>query len=125
MRTSVYLPQTILVILILASTFAYAQTNTDKLKAKWIVEKFEIEKNTTQAEKVIQDLQGVCLTFGNKELIISKKSETGDSVIKRGQYSISGNSITLGKDQADILVLSETQLALKISGQGVLYLTKR
>ncbi|MEO5947415.1 MAG: hypothetical protein ABIP79_11415 [Chitinophagaceae bacterium] len=124
MRASDYLRHTILIVLIFASTYAYAQTNNDKLKAKWIVEKFEVEKNTPQAVKAIQNLQGVSLTFVNEELIISKKSETGEIVIKRGGYSVAGNLINLGNDHAEILVLSETSLAIKISGQGVLYLTK-
>lgn len=124
MRTSIYYRQTILAILILASTFSYGQTNTEKIKAKWSVDKFEVEKNTPQAVKAKQDLHGVYLTFGNDELVISKKTETGDSIIKRGKYFITGNSVTIGKDQADILELSGNHLAIKISGQGVLYLTK-
>lgn len=124
MSTSVYSRQTFLAILLLTSTFAFAQTNTEKIKAKWSVEKFEVEKNTPQSIKANQDLQGVCLTFDTKEIVITKKNETRDSVIKRGQYFVSGNSLTLGKDQADILLLSEKQLTIKISGQGILYLTK-
>ena len=124
MSTSVYSRQTFLAIILLTSTFAFAQTNTEKIKAKWSVEKFEVEKNTPQAIKANQDLQGVCLTFDTKEIVITKKTETRDSVIKRGQYFVSGNSLTLGKDQADILLLSEKQLTIKISGQGILYLTK-
>ncbi len=125
MSTYVYLRQTILAVLILTSTFAFAQRNAEKIKAKWNIEKFEVEKNTPQAIKAKQDLQAVSLMFGNEELVISKKTETGDDVIKRGQYLVSGNSLTIGNDQADILLLSEKHLTIKISGQGVLYLTKQ
>jgi hypothetical protein len=124
MSTSIYLRQTILAILILTFTSAFAQTNTEKIKAKWNIDRFEVEKNTPQTIKAKQDLQGVCLTFGNDELVISKKTETGYNVIKRGPYFVSGNSVTIGKDQANILTLSEKNLTIKISGQGVLYLTK-
>ena len=124
MSPSIYLRQTILAILILTFTSAFAQTNTEKIKAKWNIDRFEVEKNTPQAIKAKQDLQGVCLTFGNDELVISKKTETGYNVIKRGPYFVSGNSVTIGKDQANILTLSEKNLTIKISGQGVLYLTK-
>ena len=124
MSTFVYSRQTFLAIILLTSTFAFAQTNTEKIKAKWSVEKFEVEKNTPQSIKANQDLQGVCLTFDTKEIVITKKTETRDSVIKRGQYFVSGNSLTLGNAQADILLLSEKQLTIKISGQGILYLTK-
>jgi len=124
MSTSIYLRQTILAILILTFTSAFAQTNTEKIKAKWNIDRFEVEKNTPQAIKAKQDLQGICLTFGNDELVISKKTETGYNVIKRGPYFVSGNSVTIGKDQANILTLSEKNLTIKISGQGVLYLTK-
>jgi hypothetical protein len=124
MSTSLYLRQTIFAILILTFTTAFAQTNTEKIKAKWNIDRFEVEKNTPQTIKAKQDLQGVCLTFGNDELVISKKTETGYDVIKRGSYFVSGNSLTIGKDQANILLLSEKNLTIKISGQGVLYLTK-
>lgn len=125
MNTSVYFRQIFLAILLLASSFTFAQLNTEKIKAKWSVEKFDAEKNTPQAIKAKQDLQGVCLTFANEELIISRETETCDSVIKRGQYFVSGNSLTVGKDQADILLLSEKQLTIKIAGQGVLFLAKK
>ena len=124
MSNSFYFRHTFLAILLLCSTLAIAQTNADKIKAKWIVENFEAKKNTPQAIKAIQDLQGVCLTFGNDELVISKKTGTCDSVIKRGPYLLSGNIITLGKDQADILLLSEQRLTINIPGQGVLSLMK-
>lgn len=124
MNTSFYFRQIILAILVLTSTSAFAQTSTEKIKGKWLVAKFEVEKNTTQAIKAKQDLQGVCLTFANEELIISKKTETGDDVIKRGQYVVSENTVTIGKDQADILLLSEKNLTIKISGQGILHLTR-
>jgi hypothetical protein len=124
MSTSIYLRQTILAILILTFTSAFAQTNTEKIKAKWNIDRFEVEKNTPQTIKAKQDLQGICLTFGNDELVISKKTDTGYDVIKRGPYFVSGNSLTIGKDQANILSLSEKNLTIKISGQGVLYLTK-
>ena len=124
MISSVYLRQAFLALLLLASTFAFAQANTEKIKAKWSVEKFDVEKNTPQAIKAKEDLQGVCLTFDNDELVISKKTETCDSVIKRGRYSVSDNTLTIGKDQADILLLSEKKLTIKILGQGILYLTK-
>ena len=124
MSASFYFRHTFFTILLLCSTLTFAQTNADKIKAKWIVEKFEVKKNTPQTIKASQDLQGVCLTFSNEELVISKKTETCDSVIKRGPYLLSGNIITLGKDQANILLLSEQRLTINIPGQGVLLLVK-
>jgi len=123
MKTSNLLRQPILLILTFAASFTYAQSNNDKIIAKWSVDKFEVEKNTPQAVKAQQELQGTFLTFGD-ELVISKKAEGGEQVIKKGQYSVSGTSITLGKDQAEILELSEKKLTIKIPTQGVLYLTK-
>src|SRR6185369_17633033 len=116
MRTS------ILVIFIFAATCVSAQTNAEKIKAKWIVDRFVVEKNTPQAVKVKQDLQSVCLSFGENELVISKKTDSGDSVIKKGPYSISGNTLTLGKDHAEISELSEKNLTIKLPGQATLYL---
>jgi len=124
MRTSVHFRQTILVIFGLAPALAFAQTNTEKIKAKWIVEKMETEKNTPQAVKAGQELQGYCLTFGEGELLISKRTATGDSVIKRGPYAVTGNALRFGKDQAQILSLSGNDLTVKVPGQYILYLKK-
>ncbi len=124
MISSVYFRPTFMVILLLASTFAFAQTNTQNIKAKWSVEKFDVEKNTPQVVKAKQDLEAVYFTFGNNELVISKKTETIDSVIKRGPYLVSGNFLTIGKDKANILLLSKNKLTINIPGQGVLYLVK-
>ena len=113
-----------LVVFILAYTFTFAQTNTEKIKAKWVVEKFEAEKNTSEANQAKQELLGVYLTFDKEELTISRKTETCDSVIKKGPYLISGNSLTIGKGRADILLLSDNRLTIKIPKQGILYLVK-
>ena len=124
MISSTYSRQMLLAILLLASSFAMAQTNNEKIKAKWSVDKLETEKNTPQAIKAKQDLQNVFLTFDNQEVVISKKTQNGDSLIKKGPYSVSGNTLIIGKDAAVILLLSEKQLTIKLPGQGVLYLTK-
>jgi hypothetical protein len=118
MRTS------ILAILIFTATCVSAQTSNEKIKGKWVVDRFEAEKNIPQAVKAKQDLQGVCLSFGDEELVITKKTGSGDSVIKKGPYFISGNTLTLGKDPAEISELSEKHLTIKMSGQGILYLTR-
>jgi hypothetical protein len=124
MKTSTLLRLTVLIVFAFATTFTFSQGNHEKIKAKWSVDKFEVEKNTPQAVKAQQELLGTYLTFGNEELVITKKTETGESVIKKGQYTISGNSITLGNDQADILLLSDKSLTIKIPNQGILYLTR-
>lgn len=124
MRSPIYLRLSMLALIVLAFATTHAQTNADKIKAKWLVEKFDAEKNTAQAIKASQALAGVSLSFEQEELIITKKTETGDSVIKRGPYSIAGNMLTLGKDSATIVELSEKQLTIQIPNQGLLYLLK-
>lgn len=124
MCTYISFRQFILVIFGLAPALAFAQTNTEKIKAKWIVEKMVTEKNTPGDMKVSQEMRGYCFSFGDEEVVISKRTETGDSVIKRGDYAVSGNSITLGKDQATILLLSGNDLTIKVPGQYTLYLKK-
>lgn len=124
MNTPIYLRLSVIIVTVFASPLTYAQTNAEKIKAKWMVENFVTEKNTAQAIQAKQELSGVYLTFENNELIITKKTETGDSLIKKGQYSVLNNSLTLGKDQAVILELSEKHLTIQIPKQGVLYLTK-
>ncbi len=123
MIASIFLRQALLIILTLTASFAYAQANNDKIKAKWVVDKFEVEASTPQAVKARQELQGSFLTFGD-ELVISKSTNQGELVIKKGQYIVSGTSITLEKDEAEIIELSEKHLTIKIPKQGILYLTK-
>ncbi len=124
MNTPIYFRLSILAAATFVSSLTYAQTNAEKIKAKWIVEKFETEKNTPQAIQAKQDLEGSYLTFEKDELTITKKTESGESLIKKGQYLVLNNSLTLGKDQATILELSEKHLTIQIPKQGTLYLTK-
>jgi hypothetical protein len=124
MRAHIYLRSIILAILVFTFASSNAQNNPEKIKAVWSLDKFETEKNTPQAIKATKNLEGLQITFGKAELVISKKTPTGDTVIKKGLYSISGNIIILGKDQAEILVLSEDRLNIKIKGQGIIYLTR-
>ncbi len=124
MRLPVLLHLQIIALIALAPVLTHAQTNTEKIKATWVVERFEPEKNTPQAIQAKQELTGVCLIFGKEELTITRKTETGDSILKKGPYVVSGNSITLGKSQATILTLSGKQLTIQVPKQGVLYLAK-
>lgn len=123
MKSFSYLHLVIVTIFTFVTSLAFGQDNSEKIKAKWLVDKFEIEKSTPQAIKAQQEMQGTFLTFGT-ELLISKKVEGVETVIKKGQYFISGNVLTLGKDQAEILELSENKMTIKIPGQGILYLSK-
>lgn len=124
MNTLIYIRLSILVVVTFVSSLTCAQTNAEKIKAKWVVEKFETEKNTPQAIQAKQDLEGSYLAFEKDELTITKKTESGESLIKRGQYLVLDNSLTLGKDQATILELSEKHLTIQIPNQGILYLAK-
>lgn len=109
---------------LVASITGFAQNNGQGIKGKWIVEKFQAEANSLQSAKTARDLTGLYLTFGDEELTISRKSQTGDSIIKRGPYSVSENTVMLGKDQAEIILLSNTHLTIKLPGQGMLFLRK-
>ena len=124
MSTYTSFRRSLLAVFTLASAFTYAQTNAERIKAKWLVENFEVEKDTPQAAQAKKELLGAYLTFDEKELTISRKTEAGESVLKKGEFLLSGNSLTLGKDQAVIILLSEKQLTIKIPNQGVLYLSK-
>jgi hypothetical protein len=124
MKTSTCLTLLTLLLFVQAPILSLAQDNSTKIKGKWIVEKFEPAKDTSQAAKASQDLVGLYLTFDESELIITKKTEDSESQIKRGQYLISGNSLTLGKDQAEIVSISNTNLTISIPRQGILHLKK-
>lgn len=123
MKTSSFLRLVVITFFTLVTSLAFGQDNYEKIKAKWHVDKFDIEKSVPQAIKAQQEMQDTYLTFG-KELLISKKIEGVETVIKKGQYFIAGNVLTLGKDQAEILELSENKMTIKIPGQGILYLSK-
>jgi hypothetical protein len=112
----------IFLLLIMISTCVFAQTNADKIKGTWVVEKMEPVKQTAQSRKAQQELQGMYLTFGTEEVTISKK--TADSVLKKGAYSILGSTLTFGKDEATIVLLDDKNLNINIPSQGILYLLR-
>jgi predicted fused transcriptional regulator/phosphomethylpyrimidine kinase len=113
-----------LLILLFSASIAFGQENAEKIKARWSLDKFDPEGNSPGALKAKEELQDVFLTFSKDQLIISRKTENGDVVIKKGEYAVSGNSVILGKDKAEIILLSEKQLTIKIPGQGLMYLTR-
>jgi hypothetical protein len=113
-----------LLILLFSASIAFGQENAEKIKARWSLDKFDPEGNSPGALKAKEELQDVFLTFSKDQLIISRKTENGDVVIKKGEYAVSGNSVILGKDKAEIILLSEKQLTIKIPGQGLLHLTR-
>lgn len=114
----------IFLLLIMISTCVFAQTNADKIKGTWVVEKMEPVKQTAQSRKAQQELQGMYLTFGTEEVTISKKTATADSVLKKGAYSILGSTLTFGKDEATIVLLDDKNLNINIPSQGILYLLR-
>lgn len=124
MKYSSLFRRLIVVAFALVATTAYAQDNKEKIKAKWAVVKFEIAEDKHPAPLTLQDLQEAILTFGDAEVMISKKTSDGETVIKKGTYSVAENSITLGKDKAEIIALSEKRLTIRIPNQGILYLIK-
>jgi hypothetical protein len=113
-----------LLILLFSASIAFGQENAEKIKARWSLDKFDPEGNSPGALKAKEELQDVFLTFSKDQLIISRKTENGDVVIKKGEYAVFGNSVILGKDKAEIILLSEKQLTIKIPGQGLMYLTR-
>ena len=114
----------IVVSITFITSLTYGQTNADKIQAKWVVEKIDPTDNRPQSKQAKEDLLGVYLIFGNDELLITKKTDTGENLIKKGSYSITDNILTLGKDKAMILELSDKRLTIQIPRQGTLYLAK-
>jgi len=84
----------------------------------------ESQKDSEGAVQAAKDMAGICLEFRDTELIITKKKESGDSLIKKGPYLLSANILTLGKDKAAILELSEDRLTFQVPRQGIFYLLK-
>src|SRR5437868_11390503 len=101
-------------IAVFVSTASFAQTNEQMIKGKWRVDKLEIEKNTPDALRAKQEVENTLFDFGNKELVISKRIGAGETVIKKGPYGILGYTLILGKDEGEIITISERQLTVKI-----------
>ncbi len=119
------LRQALLAAMLLFSSQSFSQIDSNKLKATWDIRNFEAEADTERARQAARDMQGHSFSFANGELIIAKRMGQTDSVIKRGPYVFSGNSITLGNSKATVLLLSDTQLNIQLPGQGTLYLVRR
>ncbi len=124
MRNSTCWKSAAFVFFVLLNTSIFGQINVSQLKGKWEVEKFDEAKASAQAIQAKKDLVGICLTFQDEQLIVSKRTAIGDSVIKKGSYFFSGDTILIGSDRATILFLSQKNLKIQIPGQGTLYLTK-
>ena len=124
MKSSILFRLILILLLVSITTLTHAQSETGRIKAKWSVDRFEVENTTPQAVNAQKLLEGAYLTFGEKELVISKKTDAGEIVLNKGPYLISENSVTLGNDKADIILLSEKHLTVKIPNQGTLYPTK-
>lgn len=124
MRNSTYWKCAASVFFVLLNTSLFGQINVSQLKGKWEVEKFDEAKPNAQAIQAKKDLIGICLTFQDEQLIVSKRNSSGDSVIKKGSYFLSGDTLLIGSDRATILLLSQKNLKIQIPSQGALYLTK-
>jgi hypothetical protein len=124
MRNSTCWKSIAFVFFVFLNTSIFGQINISQLKGKWEVEKFDEAKASDQEIQAKKDLVGICLTFHDEQMIVSKRTAIGDSVIKKGSYFLSGDTILIGKDRATILLLSQRNLKILIPRQGTLYLTK-
>lgn len=109
---------------VLISNLIFSQAHTQFLQGEWKFEKIELEKEVSNGSQVQKDLAGIFLNFQGPELVIFKKTSTGDSILKRGLYSVDGDKLVIGKDRANIVRLDQKQFVVRIPREGLLYLRK-
>lgn len=100
------------------------QTNQEKIQAKWNLSQFEFEKPSQNSKEIQKEIRDIIITFEKSNMIVSKRTEGCEQFIKSIHYSLNEDAITIGNDKAEVLLLDEHKLKIKIAGQGVLHFTK-
>ncbi len=100
------------------------QTNQEKIQAKWNLSKFVFEKPSPNSSEIQNQLRNIIITFEKDNMIVSKMAEGCEQFIKSGHYILNGDTIIIGNDKAEVLLLDEHQLKINITGQGVLHFNK-
>ena len=114
----------VFIFLFLLNLSVSGQVNYSQIKGRWAVEKLEEITPGPKTSEVKKRLEGLCLTFHEDQLVISKTNASCDSVIKAGSYSLTNDTLRIGNDQATILVLTQSRLKIQIPRQGILHLTR-
>jgi len=124
MKLSALLPKLFICVFLVVGGSSFAQLPQEKILGNWKLEKFEFEKPSRDSQRIEKELENVTIRFDRDCVIISKMKNGVEQFIKSGSYSIDGDKLTLGKDQAPVLLLNSEQLKIKVPGQGVLYFLK-
>ena len=118
-------------LLIITSFLGYSQeTNKAKLVGTWEFEKIEfiIPNTITDTAELKNRLNGAMVTFKEGNTFISEK-KTKDSIIRveSGDYSITsdGKKIIQNNEAAEILILTDKLLSLKVEDMFIVYFEKR
>jgi hypothetical protein len=110
---------------IICSVSAFGQqTMQEKIQTKWNLSKFEFENPSPNSAEVQNQLGNIIIIFEKDNMVVSKKIGGCEQFIKLVHYNLNGDYITIGDDKAEILLLDEQQLKIKVKGQGILHFTK-
>lgn len=123
MKPASLLPKTLIGLLLLFSISSFKQVTQQEIQGTWEVYKYEIEKTVNNSDNVSAKVVGTIFVFDDCSLTISSKGTKE----KSGEYSLIGNKLTIGLDQpaAEIILLTETELKIKLPfQQGILYLNR-
>jgi hypothetical protein len=103
------------------------QTNQTKIIGTWTFDKFDFLKPESDSLHLIKDAMGMTITFG-KEGKYSTTQGIGDKVkdVETGTYSISsdGKTITQQGQNAEIIILTDQELAMKVDDEIVIHLKR-
>lgn len=94
---------------------AMAQDYAEKIKGKWNFEKAEVVRQGRDQASVNLMMAQFVFNFDGTELQVSKKTPSGDSLLKKMPYRIQDDLIYLDKDFAKILTLNQGKLVYKTS----------
>ncbi|MDB5200946.1 MAG: hypothetical protein JWQ27_355 [Ferruginibacter sp.] len=123
MKAAVFFRIPIFILFVLISGAACAQANNELAATSWSVKKATSTKTNVSSAKLQQELNGVLLTFATNEVTVSRRTGTTDTLIKKGNYSVSGNVISLGKNKASY-ARDGDHLTITVANQGIFYLEK-
>lgn len=110
------------------SLTAYSQqSNQTKIIGTWTFDMFDFLKPDSDSLNLIKDATGITITF-EKEGKYFTTQVVGDNVknIESGIYSISadGKTITQQGETAEIMVLTDRELAMKVDDEIVIHLKR-
>ena len=123
MRYMSYALPFFLFTLLLASCNLSKQDNAEKIKGKWIFEKAETVRPSDDPNSLQALLSNTIMEFDGKEMQLSRRDFSSVVALNKGPYQVKGSTLTLGKEPAEIIELTDRRLVCK-TPQAILHYRK-